>query len=261
MTITLFIIAIILPFLASLLTFFSGFGINTLLLPAFALLMPIDAAIITVGSVHFLNNLLKLLLVGKKTNVKAALSFGLPAIVTAFIGATLLTLITYTPEIFSYTINTKTFHVDLLHIVIGLLMILFAIMDLWPVFTGFSIQKKHLPIGGALSGFFGGLSGHAGAFRSAFLLKAGLTKEGFIATGVVVSCAVDTVRLLTYGFTMPWWFTINNHLMLFILAVLSAWAGAIVGNQTLHLATVEWLKWSVGIMLMIFGILMILGII
>jgi hypothetical protein len=37
-----------------------------------------------------------------------------------------------------------------------------------------------------LSGFFGGLSGHQGAFRRAFLIKP-LTKKSFLATKVVIS--------------------------------------------------------------------------
>lgn len=41
------------------------------------------------------------------------------------------------------------------------------------------------------SGFFGGLSGNQGTFRSAFLIKAGLSKEALIGTAIVVSAFVD----------------------------------------------------------------------
>ena len=44
-----------------------------------------------------------------------------------------------------------------------------------------------LAAGGLLSGFLGGLSGHQGALRSAFLIKCGLSKEVFIASGVVIA--------------------------------------------------------------------------
>lgn len=46
-----------------------------------------------------------------------------------------------------------------------------------------------------MSGFFGGLSGNQGAFRSAFLIKAGLSKDAYIATGVVAAVIVDLTRL------------------------------------------------------------------
>ena len=59
--------------------------------------------------------------------------------------------------------------------------------------------KDKLPLGGILSGFFGGLSGHQGALRSAFLIKAGLSKESFIVTGIVVSMFIDFTRLSVYA--------------------------------------------------------------
>jgi uncharacterized protein len=62
---------------------------------------------------------------------------------------------------------------------------------------------KEAILDGAVSGFFGGLSGHQGAFRSLFLLKADLDRERFIATGVMPAVMVDMSRLLMYGWEMP----------------------------------------------------------
>ena len=45
----------IVAFLVSVLTFFSGFGLGTILTPAFMLFFPIDLAIGLTGIVHFLN--------------------------------------------------------------------------------------------------------------------------------------------------------------------------------------------------------------
>ena len=66
-------------FLASVLTFFSGFGLGTLLLPAFALFFPVEQAVALTGVVHFLNGLFKLGLVGRHTNKDVLIRFGLPA--------------------------------------------------------------------------------------------------------------------------------------------------------------------------------------
>jgi len=84
--------------------------------------------------------------------------------------------------------------------------------------------------GGLLSGFFGGLSGHQGAFRSAYLLKAGLSKEAFIATGVVLACAVDASRLAVYAghLARP---GVTGHAGLVALACLAAFAGAFLGKR------------------------------
>lgn len=46
-------------FLGSGLTFFSGFGLGTVLLPAFALFFPVQIAVGLTAIVHFLNNLFK----------------------------------------------------------------------------------------------------------------------------------------------------------------------------------------------------------
>mgnify|MGYP000679824147 CR=1 FL=1 len=56
-----------------------------------------------------------------------------------------------------------------------------------------------MPLGGVLSGFFGGLSGHQGALRSMFLVKCGLDATSFVATGVVIAIAIDLTRLALYG--------------------------------------------------------------
>ena len=60
-----FLVICAVALLASALTFFSGFGLGTLLLPAFALFVPIEQAVALTAIVHLLNSLFKLLLTGK----------------------------------------------------------------------------------------------------------------------------------------------------------------------------------------------------
>lgn len=54
----------------SALTLFSGFGLGTLLMPAFAIFFPIEIAIATTAIVHLANNIFKLVLVGKMADLK-----------------------------------------------------------------------------------------------------------------------------------------------------------------------------------------------
>ena len=63
---------------ASLLTFFTGFGLGTLLLPAFAAFFAAEIAVALTAVVHFLNSLFKLLLVGRWANWSIAARFGIP---------------------------------------------------------------------------------------------------------------------------------------------------------------------------------------
>ena len=191
-----FIICLV-AFLTSILTFFSGFGLGTILMPVFALFFPIELAIALTGVVHFFNNIFKLFLVGNKANKSVLVRFGIPAIIAAFLGALLLLNITDLPSFYSYQIGNKTFEITPVKLIISVLLIAFSVIELIPFFDKLQFNKKQLPFGGLLSGFVGGLSGHQGAFRTAFLTKAGLTKEAFIATAVVISCFVDFSDVMT----------------------------------------------------------------
>ena len=53
-------IVIFVAFGASMLTFFSGFGLGSMLTPAFILFFPPEIAVAATAIVHFLNNLLSL---------------------------------------------------------------------------------------------------------------------------------------------------------------------------------------------------------
>ena len=85
-----YIIIALASIIASGLTLFSGFGLGTMLLPVFALFFPVEVAIGMTAVVHLLNNVFKMILLGKHANKEVILKFGLPAIVMAFIGALLL---------------------------------------------------------------------------------------------------------------------------------------------------------------------------
>ena len=254
------IILSIAAFLVALLTFFSGFGLGTILTPVFMLFFPVDLAIALTGVVHFFNNIFKLILVGKRADKQVTLRFGIPAVIAAFAGAWLLLQITDLPSLFSYSIGGKRFEVSPVKFIISILLILFAVIDLVPYFSKLQFGKDKLPIGGALSGFFGGLSGNQGALRSAFLIKAGLSKEAFIATAAVVSAFVDFTRLSVYAtrFTKA---GLHENLTLVICATLAAIAGAYVGNKLLKKITLKFIQILVAIMLIVVSLALGTGLI
>lgn len=64
-------------FFTAILTFFSGFGLGTILAPVFAIFFPIDIAIALTGVVHFSNNLFKIALIGRNTDKAVLLRFGI----------------------------------------------------------------------------------------------------------------------------------------------------------------------------------------
>ena len=243
----------------SALTFFSGFGLGTILVPVFALFFPIELAIALTAIVHFLNNLFKLSLIGKNINKKTVLDFGIPSIFGAIVGAYLLTFISKMNPIFEYTFYDHTFQVMPVKLTIAILLLLFALFEIIPKLSQLEFDTKYLKIGGLLSGFFGGLSGNQGALRTVFLIRANLSKESFIATGVVIACIVDVIRLSVYGEQIFKNTELNYSLI--IISTISAFIGAFIGNKLLKKVTIVTIKYVVSVVLIIFSFLLGLGII
>jgi len=246
--------------IASGLTFLSGFGLGTILLPAFALFFPIDMAIAMTALVHFINNLFKMGLVGKFIDKSVALKFGLPAFFTSFLGATILVWLTGLQPVLTYTALGAEHQIMPIKLVVAILMLVFGFLEILPRFSAISFQPKFLFLGGALSGFFGGISGHQGALRSAFLVKLGLSKEAFIATGVLIACFVDITRIFVYSshFTSE---IIRGNFFLLLAAVLSAFLGATIGNRLLKKITMRGIQYIVSIFLIFIAVILGLGII
>jgi uncharacterized protein len=240
-------------FLTAILTFFSGFGLGTILTPVMMLFFPVDLAIALTAIVHFFNNLFKLFLVGRAADKSVIIRFGIPAVLAAFLGSWVLLQISDAHTLFQYRLFGSVFEVSPTKLVIAVLLIIFSVMDLVPYFQKLQFGKEKLPIGGFLSGFFGGLAGIQGALRASFLVKAGLSKEAFIGTSVVVSTFVDFTRLGVYASRF-------NELALFgnievILAgTASAILGAFIGNKLLKKVTFRFLQITVGIMLLLLAI-------
>jgi len=247
-------------FITAILTFFSGFGLGTILTPVFMIFFPVDLAIALTGVVHFFNNIFKIILVGKQASKPVLIRFGVPAVIASFAGAWLLLHIPDSKPLFQYELFNRTLEVYPVKFIISLLLTLFAGMDLFPFFNKMQFGKEKLPVGGVLSGFFGGLSGNQGAFRSAFLIKAGLTKESFIGTAVVVSTFVDLTRLSVYAtrFTKS---GLTDNLILVFFAVLAAVTGAYIGNKLLKKVTIHSIQVLVAIMLIFISIALGMGII
>jgi uncharacterized protein len=243
----------------SLLTFFTGFGLGTILTPVFAIFFPIEIAIALTGVVHFLNNIFKLGLVGLKADKAVVIKFGIPAFFSALIGAYLLVKLSNLDPLYSYTIDDQNFIVTPIKLIVAVLLIFFALMEVVPWLKKLDFGKN-LFVGGILSGFFGGLSGNQGALRSAFLMKAGLSKEAFIATGIVIACIIDFSRLGVYS-TRFQESGLHENLTLVIAATLSAFVGAFFGNKLLKKITMESLQIVVTVMLITLSIALGFGLV
>ena len=238
-------------FVASVLTFFSGFGLGTLLTVAFLRFFPIKLAIALTAVVHLANNIFKALIMRKTIDRSVLIAFGITAIVGAFLGSLLLGELP-NDQLAAYSFNGETYRLRSINLLVSLLLTFFAVAELLPILH-FKVKRKILPVGGFLSGFFGGLSGHQGALRSSFLMKLGLTKEAFVGTGIAVSLLIDVSRLTVYRSNIDFDSWRHNWDVL-LVAILPALAGAIVGKLFLKKITYQTLQVIVAIGIIVFSI-------
>lgn len=248
--------------LASALTLFSGFGLGTILLPAFALFFPIPEAVAATGVVHLLNNLFKGTLLRKRVDWRTVVKFGIPAVPAAVAGAWLLALLGDTQRVFEWSGFGQRFGPTGAGLSIGFLMIVFAALELQRWFQELSAPPRFMPLGGLVTGFFGGLTGQQGAFRSIFLLRSGLTADRFIATGVMIAVLVDVSRLTTYAlsFTAARLDPVGREGLLMLVGTLSAFAGAYVGARHIEKLTIGAVRSTVAGLMFLIGIGLVAGV-
>jgi len=242
------------------LTFFSGFGLGTLMLPVFSLFFPLPIAVGATAIVHLSNNLFKFGMVYKHIHKTTLLSFGLPAVLASLLGALCLKYLADLPLAGMYFIGDKLIELSFLKIVIGTLMIFFSLIELVPQLLPLGSVKKNIVLGGVLSGFFGGISGHQGAFRSAFLSKADLTKEEFIATSNSIALLIDLFRIIVYYETFN--FTALSYKSdLLVLGIVCAFVGTYFGKKLLNKVTMSGIQKVVAYCLLLLGALFIVGLV
>ncbi len=126
---TEFLLIAIVAAVASALTLYSGFGLGTILLPAFALFFPAPMAVAATGVVHLLTNLFKSALLGRHADWRIVARFGLPAIPAAVAGAWLLTWLGGTSRLYEWSPGGATFGPTGAGFTIGAMLIVFAALD------------------------------------------------------------------------------------------------------------------------------------
>jgi hypothetical protein len=240
------------------LTLFSGFGLGTLLLPVFGLFFPLQVAVAATAVVHLANNVFKLGLLGKYAAPRVVIRFGVPAAAAAFAGARFLARLAHAAPLASYRLREAVHAVTPLSLVLGTLIALFALLEVLPAFERLSFGARWIPLGGVLSGFFGGLSGHQGALRAAFLARSGLDRDAFLGTSVTCAVIVDSTRLVVYGLALY-----RSHVQavaaeegrgLVLAATLAAFLGSLIGTRLVRKVTLRALQRCIGVALLLLAV-------
>lgn len=251
--------------ITSSLTLYTGFGLGTVMLPVFALFFPLHIAVAVTALVHVANNLFKLFFTAKDADRSVVLRFGLPAIAAAILGATLLGHIAQSQQSYTFAIANFEFATTLLKMVLAALIGFFAMFELLPSLRALQFDKKYLPFGGVLSGFFGGLSGHQGLLRAAFLAKVDMSPEAYVGTNAVISFLVDLVRISVYAVTLlmlrKTMVLEITHWMWVLTAIVSAFIGVWIANTFLHKVTMRWIQTLVGMLMLVIAVLLGIGIV
>jgi len=176
------ILIALLTLIASIVGTLGGFGSSTIMLPVIVLFFPLPQALLFVGIIHWFNDIWKIILFKKGVRWKLILGFGIPGIVTSFLGATL-------------AITTP---VQILSRILGAFLIAYVVF--LAIKPTFKLAQTNLTSvsGGSLSGFFAGVFGVGGAIRGLFLSAFDLPKAVYIFTSGAIALVIDSTRLLTY---------------------------------------------------------------
>ena len=243
---------------ASALTFVSGFGLGTLLMPVFAVFMPVERAVALTGVVHFLNSVFKFTLVGRQAHWPTVLRFGVPAVGASILGAWWLVHLANRPPLAVWWLGERACSITTAKLLTSGLLLVFVLVEWVPSWKALTFPPRYLPLGGVLSGLAGGVSGMQGALRSAFLARAGLDKAAFVATGVAIACVIDLSRLGVYA-TMFARHRADIDTGLLTVAVASAFAGALVGRRFLEQLTMDAVRHVIATLLLVMAVALAAG--
>jgi len=175
----------LLTIIASAVGTITGFGISTVMVPIVLFFYPLPETLLLVGIIHWFGDLWKMFLFKHGINWKILLFFGIPGILTGILGAYLVFKL---PE-------------SLLSQIVGGLLIAYVIfLMLRPKFK-LRPSATVATLGGAGSGFLGGISGvGGGALRAVVLTAFNLPKAVYIFTSGLLGFVIDASRIGTYIF-------------------------------------------------------------
>lgn len=230
----------LLTMLASIIGTLAGFGISTIMVPILLLVLPLPQTLLLVGVIHWFNDIWKMLLFREGIRWRLLLAFGLPGIITSFIGSSL-----------SLRISR-----DILSRALGIFLIAYVLFIVFNKTFQLSQRLSVAISGGALTGFFAGIFGIGGEISAVALSAFDLEKAIYIATAGAISFMIDSTRIATYiegGVRLEPY--ILSGLLIFIPASLF---GAMVGKRGVEKISQEKFRNVVAIFIFLFGLKLVL---
>jgi uncharacterized membrane protein YfcA len=212
-----------------------GFGIGSLLTPAFALQLDVRLAVAAVSIPHLAGTAFRFWLLGGRVDWSTLRGFGITSAAGGLTGALL----------------QERLAAPWLLLLFGALLLFTAGAEL----TGLARRLRfHGPwawIAGALSGVLGGLVGNQGGIRSGALLGLELSKTTFVATATAVGLIVDASRVPVYLFYEGGELTALTRPI--ALAILGVIAGTVLGHRVLVGMPERWFRRTVAVVIGLVG--------
>lgn len=219
----------------------SGFGMSSIMLPLLSLYYPLPETLLFVGIIHFFGDLWKILLFKNGFKFKLILLFGLPGIITGYIGAR---------SVFSFpeVILTR---------LLGLVLIFFVLLIF--VKPNFKLPNRNwiTAMAGSIDGLLAGITGIGGPIRSVFLSAFDFPKAVYIAASGAIGMMIDSVRITTY---------INGGIELnrllgwgLIIFIPVSFTGAKLGKKVVNKIPQERFRYLVGSFLLVIACLLLVN--
>jgi uncharacterized membrane protein YfcA len=217
----------------------SGFGIGSLLTPLLSIKFGTKIAIAAVVVPHFIGTFIRFWILRSKIDKQVFIHFGIASIIGGLIGA-LLFWKTTAPA---------------LTLIFGLILIFASLMEFTGLAQKLRLGKTLALIGGAISGFLGGLVGNQGGIRSAALLSFNIDRETFVATATAIGLVVDVIRMPVYFVTQGKEIIINSKYI--IVATIGVIIGTWIGIKFLKKIPKDIFRLTVATLILFLGIFML----
>lgn len=217
----------------------AGFGIGSLLTPAFALETGTGLAVAAVAIPHVVGTAQRFWRLRAHVDRRVLLGFGVTSALGGLAGALL----------------HGTLPGRALSVVFGVLLLLAASAELTGWMQRVQWGRASAWLAGLLSGLFGGLVGNQGSIRSAAMLGFNVPKEAFVATATAIALFVDAARLPVY--LAMRWREIAAIWPLVALATLGVVIGTALGTRVLGRLPQRVFRRTVAVLLLALGVTML----
>ncbi len=230
----------LLTLLASTIGTLAGFGISTIMVPVLLIIFPLPQTLLLVGVIHWFNDVWKIILFREGIRWKLFLAFGLPGILTSFIGSSL-----------SLRISR-----EILSRALGVFLIAYVLFIVFNRTFKLSQKLSVAVSGGALTGFFAGIFGIGGEINAVALSAFNLKKAVYVATAGAISFMIDSTRIATYirgGIGLE-----PTILAGFLIFIPLSLIGAMIGKRGIEKIPQEKFRNFVAVFIFLFGLKLVL---